>query len=81
VLPPSNGDEKNWVNELAVTAVKDQGQCGSCWSFSTVGAVEGNYAVLTGSLEAFAEQQLVSCNNHLNHGCNGGSMTLAFMYL
>lgn len=75
----------NWVEAGAVTPVKDQGQCGSCWSFSTTGAMEGAYFVKYGKLESFSEQQLVDCDNLRNggrdHGCNGGLMNNAFSWI
>ena len=75
----------NWNEKGAVTPVKDQGQCGSCWSFSTTGALEGAYYNAHGVLKSFSEQQLVSCDNFKNggrdHGCNGGLMDNAFSWI
>lgn len=75
----------NWVEKGAVTDVKDQGQCGSCWSFSTTGALEGAFYIQNGNLESFSEQELVDCdklgNGGSNHGCNGGLMDTAFEWI
>merc|ERR1711988_330577 len=69
----------DWTTQGAVTPVKDQGQCGSCWAFSTTGGMEGAWQIATGSLTSMSEQQLVDCFTQ-NAGCNGGSMELAFNY-
>merc|ERR1712048_501682 len=47
----------------AVSPVKNQGSCGSCWAFSTMGSLEGRAAIATGNLQQFSEQQFVDCDN------------------
>jgi len=70
----------DWVSRGAVTPVKNQGQCGSCWAFSTTGAVEGCVQIATGRLVSLSEQELVSCST-ANHGCSGGWPTRAMEFI
>jgi C1A family cysteine protease len=69
----------DWVSKGAVTQVKDQGQCGSCWAFSTTGGLEGAWELATGNLISMSEQQFVDCSKQ-NSGCNGGLMETAFSW-
>ena len=77
-----NATGVNWVDIGAVTPVKDQGACGSCWAFSTTGSLEGAHFVSKGELLSFSEQQLVDCAGmkYGNYGCYGGLQTNAYMY-
>ncbi|KAG6661884.1 thiol protease aleurain-like [Carya illinoinensis] len=78
VLP----ETKDWREEGIVSPVKDQGHCGSCWTFSTTGALEAAYAQAFGKGVSLSEQQLVDCAGAFNNfGCSGGLPSQAFEYI
>jgi len=87
-VPHSGGkltapDFLDWRTTGIVTPVKNQGSCGSCWAFSTIGALEAHYAKAHNSVQRiFSEQQLVDCASRFNNfGCNGGLPSQAFEYI
>jgi len=82
VLP----ENKNWADSLDKKwRVKDQGSCGSCWTFSAIGALSGNCGIVNNTWVDLAEQELVDCCTTENHyfectGCNGGWMSGGLIY-
>jgi len=72
----------DWRDKDVVTGVRDQGQCGACWAFSAIGALEGQTAIHSHNLIYLSEQNLIDCSQKQgNMGCQGGTMDQAFEYI
>ncbi len=65
---PSNAVEVNWAQRGGTTHIKNQGQCGSCWSFAALGTIESFYVIKGKGIFDFSEQMLVDCQKQ-SYGC------------
>ena len=81
-VEPVRGESFDWRDKNVMTPVKDQGSCGSCWSFAANEAHESAWALKTGQIVDLSEQELVDCSTRYgNHGCNGGWYFYAWDYV
>jgi len=79
-------DSVDWRDKGVVTPVKDQGRCGSCWSFASAETIESMWAISTGKLVELSEQNILDCVENPHHcggtgGCQGGTAEIAFEYV
>jgi cathepsin L len=81
LIPSALPASWDWTTKGAVTPVKNQGQCGSCWAMSAVEAVEGCHFITTGVLAALSTQEVMDCDNSTDQGCNGGWPDNAFKFI
>ena len=79
-FPPVHHESIDWRDKNKVSSVKNQEKCGGCWAFSSTGAIESAYAIKNNVLYNLSQQELLDCS-YLNHGCQGGSMDLAFQFV
>jgi C1A family cysteine protease len=80
-LEETDADSVDWRDKGAVNGIQNQGDCGSCWAFGSVAAMEAAHFIKTGTLLKLSEQQFVECSHDGdNNGCNGGEPQLAFKY-
>lgn len=70
----------DWRQNNVVTKIENQGTCGACWAFATIGITESMYAIKTGKLETFSKQEMIDCAKN-NDGCNGGDVYLLLDWL